>query len=142
MEEKKPTQTPKRSVRRIASLPPHLRCESEEPLEPPTKKPRIVPSMSGRAVSVLCSILVVISLRSPSFPPMLADLLPSFDGRLVGRQCNLRLKQLVKVNFSFLANPDTHLPLQVFALQVDLLEVKAPVRPRHRANPNSDLLWI
>jgi hypothetical protein len=93
MEEKKSTQTPKRSVRRIASLPPHLRCESEEPLEPPTKKPRIVPSMSGRAVSALCFVLpVVISLRSPSFPPMLAVLLPSFDGRLVGRQRNLHPK--------------------------------------------------
>ena len=63
MEEKKPTQTPKRSGRRIASLPPHLRCESEETEEPPMKKPRIVSSMSGRAVSALCSILpILISL--------------------------------------------------------------------------------
>lgn len=69
-------------------------------------------------------------------------LLPSFDGQLVGQQCNLHLKPLVKVNFSFPANPDTHLPLPAFALQVDPLEVKVPDRPRHRANPNSEILWI
>jgi hypothetical protein len=73
---------------------------------------------------------------------MLAVLLPSFDGRLVGRQCNLHLKQLVKVNFSFPANPDTHLPLPAFALQAGPLEVKVPKRPRHRANPNSEFFWI
>ncbi|KIM48895.1 hypothetical protein M413DRAFT_89409 [Hebeloma cylindrosporum] len=49
MEEKKSTQTPKRSSRRIASLPPHLRCESEELEKPPIKRPRMVPSMWGHA---------------------------------------------------------------------------------------------
>ena len=73
---------------------------------------------------------------------MFAVLLPSSDGRLVGRQCNRPPKQPVKDNFSFLANLDMHLPLQVFALQVDPLEVKVPVLPQHRANPNPDLLWI
>jgi len=48
--EEKPTQTSKRSGRRIASLPPHLYCESNEAREFPTKKPRIVPSISELAV--------------------------------------------------------------------------------------------
>ncbi|KDR73497.1 hypothetical protein GALMADRAFT_251206 [Galerina marginata CBS 339.88] len=52
VEETKPT--PKRatrqSVRRIASLPPHLRAESDSPVERPEKKPRLMPLASNPPV--------------------------------------------------------------------------------------------
>lgn len=137
--EEKPTQTPKRSVRRIASLPPHLRCESNGTEDPLTKKPRIVPSMSEHGVKVkaLCSVLhVLCSLHSPSSPLMLVVLLPNFGGQSVGRPLNLHPKQLVKFNFFFLANPDTHLPFQASSLQGDLVPLKVLTRLRHRANLN------